>query len=93
MKKYAQDSGGIVWSVNRERQKTMIGYKKRAGDKEIFIGISLIPNRKKMCLVVKEGNTLTKYATFNNDEAAMDFMNIFAEFIGAEKIEWFEREG
>ena len=71
----------------------MIGYKKRAGDKEIFIGISLIPNRKKMCLVVKEGNTLTKYATFNNDEAAMDFMNIFAEFIGAEKIEWFEREG
>ncbi len=68
----------------------MNGYKKRIGDKEIIIGIAAMPYRKKLCLVVQEGNCLTKYATFNNDRSAYLFMDIFADFIGAERFEWFE---
>ena len=49
-------------------------------DKEdITIGIDRMPYRKKLCLVVEHGNTETKYATFNNDEAAQEFMRIFAK--------------
>ena len=51
-----------------------------------------MPGRKKLCLVVEEGNVLTKYASFNNDEAAYMFMDIFADFIGAERIDWFGRD-
>ena len=69
----------------------MIGYSKRSDNNKISIGVSTMPYRKKLCLVVERGNTLTKYATFNNEEAAYEFMDIFAEFIGAEKIEWFGR--
>lgn len=69
----------------------MIGYKKRT-DEETVIGVSTMPYRKKLCLVVEKGNTLTKYATFNNEEAAYEFMDIFADFIGAERIDWFGRE-
>lgn len=70
----------------------MIGYEKRIGDKKLFIGISTMPYRKKLCLVVGEGNCLTKYATFNNDYSAHEFMDIFADFIGAERIDWFGRD-
>lgn len=69
----------------------MTGYSKRIGDRKISIGISTMPYRKKLCLVVEEGNCCTKYATFNNDEAATEFMGIFADFIGAERFEWFGR--
>lgn len=44
----------------------------------IGVCISYMPNRKKPCLCVEEGNTLTKVASFNNEEAAKWF---------AEKIE------
>ena len=70
----------------------MICYQKEINGKKIAIGVSTMPNRKKLCLVVSSGNCITKYATFNNEEAACEFMDIFADFIGAERIEWFGRE-
>ena len=70
----------------------MVGITKRNGDRKLTIGVSTMPYRKKkLCLVVEEGNTLTKYATFNNEEAAYVFMDLFADFIGVERIDWFGR--
>ena len=71
----------------------MVGITKRNGYRKMTIGVSTMPYRKKLCLVVEEGNTLTKYATFNNEEAAYEFMDLFADFIGVERIEWFRRAG
>ena len=71
----------------------MVGITKRNGDRKLTIGVSTMPYRKKLCLVVEEGNTITKYATFNNEEAAYEFMDLFADFTGVERIEWFERTG
>ena len=68
----------------------MTGYKNRIGNREISIGISTMPNLKKPCLVVQEGNCITKYASFNNIYAAHEFMDIFADFMGVERHEWFE---
>ena len=70
----------------------MIGITNRRDGRKLTIGISPMPYRKKLCLVVEEGNTLTKYATFNNEEAAYDFMDIFCDFMGVERIDWFGRE-
>jgi hypothetical protein len=69
----------------------MVGIKKRIGERKMTIGVSSMPYRKKACLVVEEGNRLTKYATFNNDEAAYEFMDLFCDFMGVERIEWFGR--
>lgn len=69
----------------------MVGISKRAGDRKLTIGVSEMPYRKKLCLVVEEGNALTKYATFNNEEAAYMFMDLFADFMGVERIDWFGR--
>ena len=43
------------------------------------------PYRKKICLAIydKHTNSYIKVATFNNDEAAEEFMNYLAQFIGA----------
>lgn len=71
----------------------MVGITKRNGYRKMTIGVSTMPYRKNLCLVVEEGNTLTKYATFNNEEAAYEFMDLFADFIGVERIEWFGRAG
>ena len=48
----------------------------------IRIGVYNMPYRIKPCLCVQDGNRLTKYATFNNDLAAHEFMKILAEFVG-----------
>lgn len=74
----------------------MKGYAKRIGDKKIAIGVDYINYRKKPCLVVlEEGHrvVMSKYASFNDEDSARKFMDIFADFIGAEKIEWFGEEG
>ena len=48
----------------------------------IAIGtMSMKPLRKKPCLVVQEGNTVTKVASFNNDEAAIWFLEKLVEFM------------
>ena len=69
----------------------MVGISKRNGERKLTIGVDTMPYRKKLCLVVEEGNTLTKYATFNNEEAAYAFMDLFCDFMGVERIERFGR--
>lgn len=69
----------------------MVGISKRSGERKLTIGVSTMPYRKKLCLVVEEGNTLTKYAAFNNNEAAYSFMDLFCDFMDVERIEWFGR--
>lgn len=63
----------------------MIGYKLN-NDK--VIGVDFLPGRVKPCLVVVDGNCETKYASFNNEYSAMEFMDIFADAVGAPKIDW-----
>ena len=67
----------------------MVGITKRNGNRKITIGVSTMPYRKKLCLVVEEGNARTKYATFNNNESAYEFMDLFCDFMGVEKADWF----
>lgn len=69
----------------------MVGLSNKTGKRKLTIGVSTMPYRKKLCLVVDEGNTRTKYATFNNEEAAHEFMDLFCDFMGVECIEWFGR--
>ncbi len=69
----------------------MVGIGKCTGERKLIIGVSEMPYRKKLCLVVEEGNTRTKYATFNNDESAYEFMDVFCDFMGIERIDWFGR--
>ena len=45
----------------------MVGISKKNGNRKLTIVVATIQYRKKLCLVVEDGNTLTKYATFNNE--------------------------
>ena len=67
----------------------MVGITKRNGNRKITIGVSTIPYRKKLCLVVEEGNARTKYATFNNNKSAYEFMDLFCDFMGVDRVDWF----
>lgn len=69
----------------------MIGIGKQMGERILAIGVSEMPHRKKLCLMVKDGNKQTKYATFNNAEAAYEFMDLLCDFVGVERIEGFGR--
>jgi len=54
----------------------------------VKIGVwDMSPARKRPCLVVVKDNCVTKYALFNNDFAAVEFMNILADFVEAERVE------
>lgn len=64
----------------------MIGYSNT--EKDIAIGVDYMPERKKPCLVMKEGNIYTKLASFNNETAARVFMDVLAKILNAEKIDW-----
>lgn len=50
---------------------------------DLTIGATMMSGRKKPCLYIAEGNCLCKYASFNNLESAVDFMDKLAEFCGA----------
>ena len=55
-------------------------YKNRV--KDIGIGImDMKPARKKPCLVVQKGNQIIKVASFNNEESAVWFNDVFSEFL------------
>ena len=54
---------------------------------DVSIGVYDMPYRKKPCLAIREGNVLTKYASFNNDLAATEFMEKLRNFIGIEDME------
>ena len=51
------------------------------------IGAYRFPDRKKPCLCVQEGGSITVFGTFNSDGAAEDFMNELAEFFGVKRTE------
>ena len=53
----------------------------------VSIGVYDMPYRKKPCLAIREGNVLTKYASFNNDFAAFEFMQKLSDFIGVKNNE------
>ena len=63
----------------------MYGYDSGRG---ITIAWDYMPGRTKPCLVIKEGNTETKYASFNNEEAAKLFFDKLAEMLNWEKIKY-----
>lgn len=52
-------------------------------DGKMKIGACKLPDRKKPCLYVEEGNNITVYATFQSDERAKQFMDKLAQFVGA----------
>ena len=55
------------------------------GDKG-FVSMQM-PERKKPCLAIKEGNVFTKVASFNNEESAEWFMNFVAEMFNVKERE------
>ena len=64
----------------------MFGFE--SANENILIGVSYLPRRKKPCLIIRKGNTITKYASFNDDQAAKEFMDILANFMGFPRIDW-----
>ena len=55
----------------------MIGFK----GKTLTIGITKLPERKKPCLVVCEGNVMTKVASFNDEESVRWFASKLEQLI------------
>lgn len=70
----------------------MVGYEKRIDDRKIMIGITEIPNRRRLYLRVLEGNVIHPYASFSYVDKAYEFMDAFADFIGAKRVDWFGRD-
>ena len=66
----------------------MIGYQTSVNGKEMRIGVAYLPNRKKPCLVIGDSHSITKFATFNNALAARVFMDLFADYLGIQRIDW-----
>lgn len=64
----------------------MIGYTNH--EKDIAIGIGYMPQRRKPCLVVKQGNQEIKHASFNDGYSAVKFMDMLAEVFNLPKIDW-----
>ena len=52
---------------------------------DILIGMMHLPGRTKPCLVIQKGNAITKYASFNNEQASEEFMFALADFVDAER--------
>lgn len=69
------------------RWSDLFGYVKKVKGENLTIGVHTMPQRKKPCLVVMKGNEVVKYASFNNDYAAKEFMDIFAQFLGIGEME------
>jgi len=64
----------------------MIGY---GFNNNRFIAVGyLLPQRKKPCLLMVKDNTITKLATFNNEDAARAFFDFYAEINHCERIDW-----
>ena len=62
----------------------MIGY----GSKDKTFCIGYLPPLRKPCLVIKDGNSIIKVASFNNAESARTFMDFFADLFILPKIDW-----
>ena len=57
----------------------------RKGDVEI-VAESWEPIRKKPVLAIRHGVQSIKFASFNNEEAAKQFMDLLAQFVGAKEV-------
>ena len=62
----------------------MLIYRSENSNKEIVIGF--ISGRKKPCLGIREGNTMTKVASFNGDDERDLFVDTLLEFLGISEI-------
>ena len=49
-----------------------------------------LPTRKKPCLMVTEGNTATKIASFNNEESAQMFAEVLGNIIDEIYAKYYE---
>lgn len=58
----------------------MIVYSSKNSKKEIVI--AFMPGREKPCLGIREGNTITKVASFNDEDERDLFVNTLVEFLG-----------
>ena len=57
----------------------------RKGDVEI-VAESWAPMRKKPVLAIRHGAQSVKFASFNNEESAEQFMDLLAKFVGAKEV-------
>lgn len=55
-------------------------------DKDVSVGATKFPDRKRPALFIMEGNTAQVYGYFNNDECAILFMQKLAELLGVAKL-------
>lgn len=53
-------------------------------DGNIKIGAYMFPDRKKPCLCIEEGNTITVYGHFNTKEGAEKFIDKLGRMVHAE---------
>lgn len=54
-------------------------------DGTIKIGAYKIPERKKPCLCIEQGNSLTVYGSFIDENSANEFMDKLGDFVNAKK--------
>lgn len=52
-------------------------------DGKIKIGAYMFPDRKKPCLCIEEGNSITVYGHFNSSVGAEDFISKLGQMVGA----------
>lgn len=52
-------------------------------DGKIKIGAYMFPDRKKPCLCIEEGNSITVYGHFNTAEGAEKFISKLGQMVGA----------
>lgn len=53
--------------------------------KDMTVCVSYLPGRKKPCLSVIRGNVETKYASFDNEESAYEFIEELMEILNLQK--------
>ena len=54
---------------------------------KVKIGAYKVPDRKKPCLCIEEGNGIVVYGHFNTFEGAEEFMKRLGELVGAKMDE------
>lgn len=54
-------------------------------DGTVKIGAYKIPERKKPCLCIEQGNVITVYGSFIDENSANEFMDKLGDFVNAER--------
>ncbi len=55
-------------------------------DGRISIGASMIPGRKKVALIIQDGNAIKVYGYFSSKELANEFMDRIGELCHAKRV-------